>query len=67
LILCHIIEQLDIFYRTVGYIRKSKHFKPIINYKFLRSGITDDELLLRKNHDILFKKILAKHKVRKEN
>jgi hypothetical protein len=54
------------YYRIGSFIRKSKYFKPIINYKFLHLGIPEDELLLSKNHDILFKKILAKHKIRKE-
>ena len=54
------------YYRIGGYIRKSKYFKPIINYKLLYLGVPEDELLLIKNHDILFKKILAKHKIRQE-
>jgi|688.fasta_scaffold342942_1 hypothetical protein len=54
------------YYRLCRYICKSKYFKPIINYKFLYLGIPEDELLLSKNHDVLFKKILAKHKIRRE-
>ena len=49
------------YYRICKYLINSSSYKPIINYKIdYQDGLPKDELLLIKNYDSIFKKIIKK-------
>ena len=50
------------YYRITKYLTGSSYFKPIFNYKIDINGFMEDDLLLSKNYDIIFKNILVKKK-----
>ena len=52
------------YYRIAKYLIRSSHFKPIFNYKIdISTGLMKNDLLLIKNYDLIFKKILEKKKI----
>lgn len=52
------------YYRICKYLIKSSSYRPIINYKIdYMNGLPKDELLLTKNYNLIFKKILRKRTV----
>jgi hypothetical protein len=52
------------YYRICKYLIKSSSYKPIINYKIdYQDGLPKDELLLVKNYDLIFKKILKTKRI----
>jgi len=52
------------YYRIIKYLTGStSYFKPIFNYKIGINGLMEDDLLLSKNYDKIFKNILAKKKI----